>query len=344
MSTLTYPEMIVVGLLQGVTELFPISSLGHSVLVPALLRGNWATDLDMSTPGSPYLDTLVAMHVATAAALVIFFWRDWVRLIRAFLESIRDRQIATTDQRLAWLLVVGTIPVGLAGLALDKLMRDYLGKPVPSALFLTANGLVLIVVERLHRRSRAARTTEANMKGHPTQAAGPFADTIKLPAVTDSATHEPRPPARSDQSHNESGDESSDAELAQLGWGEAITIGACQALALLPRNQPLRSDYRWWTGARPVPPRRGSVRVPTSHPCDRGRRAAQASRACPPGNAQRDRPYPGRQPGRRNRRVPLGTLSHPLLPNPQPQPIRDLLHSRRPRIVGLPHVDLKPAP
>jgi undecaprenyl-diphosphatase len=240
MPTLTYPEMIVVGLLQGVTELFPISSLGHSVLVPALVGGSWATDLDMSAPGSPYLNTLVAMHVATAAALVIFFWRDWVRLIRALLGSIRDRQIASIDQRLAWLLVVGTIPVGLAGLALDKLMREYLGKPVPAAVFLTVNGLVLIVVERRQRRSRAARpasATEANIKGHPT-AADPFADTIKLPAVTDSARREPRRPARGDQSHNPSGDESNDesndVELARLGWGEAITIGACQALALLP--------------------------------------------------------------------------------------------------------------
>lgn len=80
MSALAYPEMIVVGLLQGVSELFPVSSLGHSVLVPGcqtrdtgLIGGSWARDLDMSAKGSPYLDSLVAMHVATAAALVVFF-------------------------------------------------------------------------------------------------------------------------------------------------------------------------------------------------------------------------------------------------------------------------------
>ena len=152
MSAPSYLELAVVGLLQGVSELFPVSSLGHSVLLPALIGGQWATDLNMSTPGSAYLDTLVAMHVATAAALVIFFWRDWVRIVGGLLTSVRDRRIDTPDQRLAWLLIAATVPVGIAGIALDKAMREYLGKPVPAAVFLLLNGIVLIVVERLYRR------------------------------------------------------------------------------------------------------------------------------------------------------------------------------------------------
>ena len=228
--TLTYPEMIVVGFLQGVSELFPVSSLGHSVLLPALLGGDWAADLDLSAPGSPYLDTLVAMHVATAAALVIFFWSDWVRLVGALINSMRHRRIATLDQRLAWLLVVGTIPVGLAGLALDKVMREYLGKPVPAALFLAINGVVLLVVERLDRRASGtshgddAAGTDVHLPRHPGPV-DPYADTVVMAAV---AADGPQPPPAS------TAQASADAALARLGWGEALAIGAGQIFALLP--------------------------------------------------------------------------------------------------------------
>jgi undecaprenyl-diphosphatase len=136
---LTYPEAIVVGLLQGVSELFPVSSLGHSILLPAVVGGQWAQDLDLTAPGSPYLAVLVAMHVATALALVLFFRRDWVRVITGFVTSIKHRRIESSDERLAWLLVVGTIPVGVAGLALEHTLRDHLGKPVPAAIFLAAH-------------------------------------------------------------------------------------------------------------------------------------------------------------------------------------------------------------
>ena len=210
--SLTYVEMIVVGLVQGVSELFPVSSLGHSVLFPALIGGSWARDLDMSAPGSPYLDSLVAMHVATALALVICFWGDWVRSVGALISSIRDRRIVTVQQRLAWLLVVATIPVGIAGLALDKVMREYLSKPVPASLFLAVNGAVLFTVERLYReqhRERAPRPVEV------TAGAGGVQE---------------HPGASQDSEHGGS----DDARLARLGWGEAVAIGACQILALLP--------------------------------------------------------------------------------------------------------------
>src|SRR6266704_1185681 len=108
---LTYPEAIVVGLLQGVTELFPVSSLGHSVLIPALIGGRWAQDLNLTADKSPYLTFLVAVHVATAVALVVFFRRDWIRITVGLFTSLRDRKISNPDQRLAWRLVVATIPV-----------------------------------------------------------------------------------------------------------------------------------------------------------------------------------------------------------------------------------------
>src|SRR5215475_1599694 len=111
MSHITYPEAIFVGLLQGVTELFPVSSLGHSVLIPALIGGRWARDLSLTADRSPYLTFLVAVHVATAVALVVFFRRDWARIAVGLVTSVRDRSISDCDQRLAWLLVVATIPV-----------------------------------------------------------------------------------------------------------------------------------------------------------------------------------------------------------------------------------------
>ena len=88
MSHLTYGEAGIVGLLQGVTELFPISSLGHSVLIPAIVGGQWAKDLNVSAPNSPYLAFIVGLHVATAIAMIIFFWRDWVRIIAGFFGSV----------------------------------------------------------------------------------------------------------------------------------------------------------------------------------------------------------------------------------------------------------------
>src|ERR1700745_193854 len=88
MSHLTYVEAGVIGLLQGITELFPISSLGHAVLIPAIIGGSWAQDLDVSKAESPYLAFIVGLHVATAAAMIIYFWRDWLRIIKGVFASL----------------------------------------------------------------------------------------------------------------------------------------------------------------------------------------------------------------------------------------------------------------
>jgi undecaprenyl-diphosphatase len=150
---LSYVEAVIVGAAQGITELFPVSSLGHSVLVPALVGGHWAQDLNVSAPQSPYLAFIVGLHVATAAALLVFFWRDWLRILAGFVSSVRHRRIQTSDERLAWLIVLATIPVGLAGLLLEQLFRTTLGKPIPAAVFLFLNGIALYAGEVLRKRT-----------------------------------------------------------------------------------------------------------------------------------------------------------------------------------------------
>jgi len=148
-----YLEAAVVGLFQGAAELFPISSLGHSILIPQLIGGSWAKDLNVSAGESPYLAFIVGMHVATALALVAYFWRDWVRIVSGLFTSVTRREVQTADQRLAWLLIIGTIPVGLIGLLFEHTFRTTFGKPLSAALFLIANGVILYGGELLRRRA-----------------------------------------------------------------------------------------------------------------------------------------------------------------------------------------------
>ena len=150
---LSWLEAGVVGGMQGVAELFPISSLGHSVLIPAWVGGAWARDLDVSKSTSPYLAFVVGLHVATAIALVIYFWRDWVRVVKGLFSSVRYREVKNTDQRLAWLLILASIPVGLVGLVGEHWFRTTLAKPTPTAIFLVISGVVLLAVEYLRRRA-----------------------------------------------------------------------------------------------------------------------------------------------------------------------------------------------
>jgi undecaprenyl-diphosphatase len=154
---ISYLQAVVIGLLQGVTELFPVSSLGHSVLIPALFGGSWehlVTQSSTSTSAtSPYLAFIVALHVATAIALIVYFRADWARIIKGLVVSIRERRIETPTQRLGWLIVIATIPVGITGLALEHSFRTIFAKPLAAAIFLTVNGLILFAGERLRRRS-----------------------------------------------------------------------------------------------------------------------------------------------------------------------------------------------
>jgi undecaprenyl-diphosphatase len=162
-STLSYLQAIVIGILQGITELFPVSSLGHSVLVPELL-GWHSLVAGQSADESFYLAFLVGLHVATAVALVIFFWRDWVDVVRGFVSSIARRRIDAPNERMAWLLVLGTIPVGIVGLVFEHGLRTLFAKPTAAAIFLCVNGVILLAGERLRRRAATRELVEEH--GH----------------------------------------------------------------------------------------------------------------------------------------------------------------------------------
>lgn len=151
-----YARAVILGLLQGLSELFPISSLGHSVILPRLL--GW--DLNQKDPF--FLDFLVATHFATSLVLLGFFWRDWVRIISGIMRSLRDRAVTDSDGRLGWLLVAGTIPAGLLGLLLESSIRDLLASPQIAAAFLAVNGVMLFTAERLRRRAKLANMRESD--------------------------------------------------------------------------------------------------------------------------------------------------------------------------------------
>jgi undecaprenyl-diphosphatase len=146
---ISYGQAVVLGLLQGISELFPVSSLGHSVILPKLLGWN------IHQNDSFFLTFLVATHAATALVLLGFFWRDWVRIVKGLGRSLRDREIRVDDQdaKLGWLLIVGTIPAGILGLLLEHKLRSIFASPQSAAIFLFLNGFVLYGAELLRRRA-----------------------------------------------------------------------------------------------------------------------------------------------------------------------------------------------
>jgi undecaprenyl-diphosphatase len=173
---ISYFQAIVIGLLQGVTELFPISSLGHSVLVPAWL--GWDSITKAQSTESSYLAFLVALHVATALALLVYFRRDWVNIIGGFLRTLRTRRIETPDERMAWLLVVATIPTGILGLAFEHKLRTVFAKPLAAATFLTVNGAILFFGEWIRRRSSVRELVAANETARSESEVGRRLDTL----------------------------------------------------------------------------------------------------------------------------------------------------------------------
>ena len=147
MAPITYFQGAVLGLLQGVSELFPVSSLGHSVILPSLL--GWNIHQDQTY----FLTFLVALHLATALVLLGFFWSDWVRIIKGLGRSLRDREIGDPDAKLGWLLIIGTIPAGILGLLLQDKLRNLFASPEYASIFLACNGLLLFGAEALRRRA-----------------------------------------------------------------------------------------------------------------------------------------------------------------------------------------------
>ncbi len=147
MEPISYLQAIVLGALQGISEPFPISSLGHAVLLPHLLGWN------IHQNDEYFLSFLVATHCATALVLFLFFLEDWKRIWFGFVRSVRGRSNPRDlDARLAWVIIVGTIPAGILGVALEHKLRTLFASPTSAAIFLTINGVLLLAVERFRRR------------------------------------------------------------------------------------------------------------------------------------------------------------------------------------------------
>jgi undecaprenyl-diphosphatase len=148
---ISYFQAVILGIIQGVAEPFPISSLGHAVVLPRLFGWN------IHQNDGYFLSFLVALHLATAIVLLVYFWRDWVRIVRGLLRSLATRKITAgdTDARLGWLLVAGTIPVGLIGLGLQTPLQKLFASAVAAACFLIVNGVALLVFERVRARPPA---------------------------------------------------------------------------------------------------------------------------------------------------------------------------------------------
>jgi undecaprenyl-diphosphatase len=144
---ISYFQAAVLGLIQGVSELFPVSSLGHAVILPHLFGWNIHQNAEY------FLTFLVAIHFATALVLLGFFWEDWVRIVKGLGRSLRDREIRDSDARLGWLLIVGTIPAGILGLTLQDSLRKLFASPEYASIFLALNGVMLFGAEALRRRA-----------------------------------------------------------------------------------------------------------------------------------------------------------------------------------------------
>jgi undecaprenyl-diphosphatase len=152
-SSITYFQAIVLGFLQGVTELFPISSLGHTVLFPTLFGWNGLVKAQ-SEPESFWLAFIVMLHVGSALGLLYFYRRDWVEIVSAFFRTLSTRKAETDTERLAWLIIIASIPAGLIGIVFEHELRTLTAKPEVAAFFLMVNGLVLFAAERFRRRAQ----------------------------------------------------------------------------------------------------------------------------------------------------------------------------------------------
>ena len=149
----TYFQAVIIGFIQGITELFPISSLGHAILIPAWLGGTFKDFI--SEENQTYLLISIAMHLASSVALFLVFRKRWSNLIVGSIKALKVRNFQNTQFKVLSYIVIATIPVGVLGLAFDEYFQSIFGKPEFSAAFLTINGLILIGAERLSRRDVA---------------------------------------------------------------------------------------------------------------------------------------------------------------------------------------------
>src|SRR6266478_8528525 len=191
---LTIWQALFFGLLQGVTEPFPVSSLGHTVILPGLLGWGYLQSGTSCAGQSCFLPFNTSLHLGTSVALVIYFWRDWLRVILTLFNSIKKGEVRTgTDDWVSWLIIIGIVPAALIGVALESFLKQLFGSPVIASAFLVVNGSILFAGERLRRRAESKITfTTAKER------------------------------------------EASFRSLSSLTWKEAVLVGLAQSLALLP--------------------------------------------------------------------------------------------------------------
>jgi Uncharacterized bacitracin resistance protein len=182
-------QALFMGLLQGATELFPVSSLGHAVLIPSLLH--WS--FKQSDPS--FVPFLVLLHLGTAGALLVVYRMQWVDIIKGFFTAAVRGRIERPSERLAMLLLVGTIPAGILGVFLEHELKSLFASPKAAAIFLIVNGFLMLGFEALRRRAEARVAPAAR--------------------------------TRIEQ-------EEGFASAEQISFKAAALVGACQALALLP--------------------------------------------------------------------------------------------------------------
>ncbi len=187
-------QIIFLAVLQGVTELFPISSLGHTVIIPGLL--GWGNLINNTSCGgqSCFLPIIVALHLGTSIALVIYFWRDWLQIFLTLARNIKEGEVHTgTEEWMSWLIIIGVIPAGILGVLLETPLKQLFASPTIAAAFLVVNGSILFAGERMRRRAEGkmtfstAKEREANFRS-----------------------------------------------LSSLSWREALIVGFAQSLALIP--------------------------------------------------------------------------------------------------------------
>ena len=156
----TYGQAVLIGFIQGITELFPISSLGHAILIPAWIGGSFGEFI--SEENEAYLLITIAMHLASSVALFLVFRKRWIRLISGTVQAVVSKNFQSTSFRVLSYIVIATIPVGVLGLAFGDYFQSIFGKPQYSALFLTLNGLLLITAERLSHRDITAELQDSD--------------------------------------------------------------------------------------------------------------------------------------------------------------------------------------
>lgn len=156
---MTLLQAIIISLLQGASELFPVSSLGHTIVLPTLL--GWR-NINLSSDG-PFLPFVVTLHLGTALALILFYWREWAKLVVSFFRSLAGGK-EDADAKVAWLLIIGTIPCGALGFIFEKKLRVIFGSPIYAASFLILNGILMILGERVRRGAEVSPAKEEELK------------------------------------------------------------------------------------------------------------------------------------------------------------------------------------